>query len=168
MTIIIFCRTVAWFLLKNIIWTVGIVVGVRADIARMNTKMSRPKNRKSQRKKSQTQMSKNRNNPDTYQLIYDIVKCIPVGRVTTYGAIAQCIGVKSGARMVGYALNNCHHSAEKIPAHRVVNRLGLLTGRHHFENDNTMEKLLSEEGVAVEAHKVVEFEKLFWDPFKEL
>lgn len=103
-----------------------------------------------------------------YDVIYDIVRTIPKGRVTSYGAIAAAIGVKSGARMVGYAMNASHNAKPKVPAHRVVNRNGLLTGKHHFTPPEKMEQLLKKEGVRVKDDKVVDFDKLFWDPVKEL
>lgn len=103
-----------------------------------------------------------------YEIIYDIVRAVPKGRVTTYGAIAAAIGARSGARVVGYAMNNCKGIKPKVPAHRVVNRVGLLTGKHHFDTLTTMEELLKKEGVKVKNDKVVAFEKLFWDPMKEM
>lgn len=103
-----------------------------------------------------------------YDVIYDIVRMVPNGRVTSYGAIAAAIGVKSGARMVGYAMNASHNAKPKVPAHRVVNRNGLLTGKHHFTPPEKMEQLLKKEGVRVNDDKVVDFDKLFWDPVKEL
>lgn len=95
--------------------------------------------------------------------VYALVKLIPWGRVTTYGAIAHCLGTPKSARMVGWALHHAVHSA-KIPAHRVVNRHGCLTGKHHFGGQKTMEELLLTEGVAVEDDQVQNFEQVFWDP----
>ncbi|MBS1771698.1 MAG: MGMT family protein [Bacteroidetes bacterium] len=103
-----------------------------------------------------------------YDVIYDVVRAVPKGRVTTYGAIAAAIGVKSGARMVGYAMNACTHIKPKVPAHRVLNRNGMLTGKHHFDPPEKMEQLLKKEGIKVKDDKVVDFDKLFWDPIKEL
>ena len=100
--------------------------------------------------------------------IYKIVRLIPKGRVTTYGAIAEAIGMKSGARMVGYAMNNCRSERPAVPAHRVVNRNGMLTGKHHFETPDAMQALLEKEGVRVENDKVADFEKVLWEPLKEL
>lgn len=100
-----------------------------------------------------------------YEDVWDVVRLIPPGRVTNYGAIAAYLGAKSSARMVGYAMNAC---PPDVPAHRVVNRLGLLSGQHHFSSENPMAVRLIAEGVLVEDSRVVEFEKLFWDPFKEL
>jgi len=99
--------------------------------------------------------------------VYEVVMLIPKGRVTSYGAIASYLGTKMSARMVGWAMNAAH-SNKKIPAHRVVNRNGLLTGRHHFETPATMQQRLEKEGVKVKNHQVQEFEKKLWDPCKEL
>lgn len=103
-----------------------------------------------------------------YDAIYDVVRLVPKGRVTTYGAVSAAIGVKSGARMVGYAMNLSTHINPKVPAHRVVNRNGMLSGKHHFNPPEKMQELLEREGVKVEEDKVVDFEKLFWDPLVEL
>jgi methylated-DNA-protein-cysteine methyltransferase-like protein len=99
-----------------------------------------------------------------FDKVYEIVKKIPEGRVTTYGAIAECLGIKSSARAVGWALNKSITSKEFIPAHRVVNRNGFLTGRMHFPSPDMMKRLLESEGVKIENNKVVDFEKLFWKP----
>jgi methylated-DNA-protein-cysteine methyltransferase-like protein len=98
--------------------------------------------------------------------VYEVVKQIPNGRVTSYGAIAAFLGTKGSSRMVGYAMNASHGTG--VPAHRVVNRLGLLTGKHHFPTPNAMEELLAAEGVVVEENQVKNFDKLFWDPMVEL
>jgi methylated-DNA-protein-cysteine methyltransferase-like protein len=103
-----------------------------------------------------------------YDIIFDVVRAVPKGRVTTYGAVAAAIGVKSGARMVGYAMNASGTIKPKVPAHRVLNRNGMLTGKHHFNPPEMMEQLLKKEGVKVKEDKVVDFDKLFWDPVKEL
>jgi methylated-DNA-protein-cysteine methyltransferase-like protein len=102
-----------------------------------------------------------------FDLVYQVVREIPKGRVTSYGAIAHYLGLKSGARMVGYAMNAAHTIPE-IPAQRVVNRQGLLTGKHHFESPTRMQELLESDGVQVENDQVQDFEKIFWDPEKEL
>ena len=103
-----------------------------------------------------------------YEIIYDVVRAVPRGRVTTYGAVAAAIGVKSGARMVGYAMNSCQGIKPKVPAHRVVNRNGMLTGKHHFSPPEKMQQLLEKEGVKVKDDTIVDFEKRFWDPLTEL
>lgn len=100
---------------------------------------------------------------DFYEKVYVITEQIPYGKVTTYGAIAAVVGVKSGARMVGYALNNSIESGRLIPAHRVVNRLGQLTGRGYFQDD-TMREKLQQEGVTFLSGYTVDIEKHFWDP----
>ncbi|MDB5263865.1 MAG: cysteine methyltransferase, partial [Adhaeribacter sp.] len=93
---------------------------------------------------------------------------VPRGRVTSYGAIASYLGSKGSARMVGWALISSHQSAKNIPAYRVVNRNGLLTGKQHFASPTAMQESLEQEGVAIKDDRVVDFEKLFWDPAKEL
>jgi len=99
--------------------------------------------------------------------VYEVVMLIPKGRVTSYGAIANYLGTKMSARMVGWAMNAAHTN-KKIPAHRVVNRNGLLTGRHHFETPSAMQNRLEKEGVKINNDQVQEFDKKFWDPGKEL
>lgn len=98
--------------------------------------------------------------------VFEVVRQIPFGRVTSYGAIAAFLGTKGSSRMVGYAMNASHGTG--VPAHRVVNRLGLLTGKHHFPTPEAMEQLLIAEGIAVENNQVVNFQSLFWDPAIEL
>jgi methylated-DNA-protein-cysteine methyltransferase-like protein len=102
-----------------------------------------------------------------FKNVYEVVQLIPVGRVTSYGAIASYLGSKGSARMVGWALI-ASHAKSNIPAYRVVNRHGLLTGKQHFESPDAMQASLEQEGVQVENDRVVHFEKLFWDPAKEL
>lgn len=113
-------------------------------------------------------MTKAHNKENIYDVIYEVVRAIPKGRVSSYGAVAAAIGAKSGARVVGYAMNNCTGVKPKVPAHRVVNRNGLLTGKHHFDTETRMEELLKKEGIKVKDDKVVDFEKIFWDPLTEL
>lgn len=103
-----------------------------------------------------------------FQDVFDVVRQVPKGRVTTYGAIANYLGTRLSARMVGWAMNASHNSAKPVPAQRVVNRNGMLSGRHHFRTPTQMEELLKKEGVTVRNDTVVDFEKLFWDPAKEL
>ena len=103
-----------------------------------------------------------------FELVHDIARQIPKGRVTSYGAIAAALGTKLSARMVGWAMNGAHHAKPKVPAHRVVNRNGMLTGKFHFETPTRMEESLKKEGTKVKNDTVVDFEKLFWDPAKEL
>ncbi|UZR93366.1 MGMT family protein [Chondrinema litorale] len=100
--------------------------------------------------------------------VYEVVKQIPKGKVTSYGAIANYLGVKSGARMVGWAMNASFTSEETIPAHRVVNRVGLLTGKHHFGSADEMANKLREEGLKVKGDQIIAFDKHFWDPSVEL
>jgi len=98
-----------------------------------------------------------------FERVYEVARRIPCGRVTSYGAIAKVLGAARSARMVGWAMNACH-GREDIPAHRVVNRVGLLSGKHHFPGTNLMQQLLENEGVEVEDNKIVYFQKHFWDP----
>lgn len=109
-----------------------------------------------------------KNNDGFFSMVYEVTRLIPYGRVTSYGAIASYLGAPGAARMVGWALNNSHYLQDYIPAHRVVNRNGLLSGKHHFMGENIMQELLESEGVKIENDQVVEFIKLFWDPNKEL
>src|SRR5574343_1535081 len=100
---------------------------------------------------------------DFFERVYQIVRQIPEGRVTSYGAIAKAIGAARSARMVGYAMNASHH-LEDVPAHRVVNRNGVLTGKHHFDGTNLMQQLLENEGIEVVENQIIDFEKHFWEP----
>ena len=102
-----------------------------------------------------------------FQDVFEVVKLIPKGRVTTYGAIGEYLGLKSSARMVGWAMNAAH-GEKNVPAHRVVNASGLLTGKHHFGSPTEMQKLLEKEGVKVKKDQVVDFKKKLWLPKEEL
>jgi methylated-DNA-protein-cysteine methyltransferase related protein len=105
---------------------------------------------------------------DFFKQVYEVVRLIPKGRITSYGAIAKYLGATGASRMVGYALNSAGRVKPKVPAHRVVNRLGVLSGKHHFETPYQMQELLEKERVKVKNDKVVDFDKLFWDPMIEL
>jgi methylated-DNA-protein-cysteine methyltransferase-like protein len=105
---------------------------------------------------------------DFFQLVYQVAREIPYGRATSYGAIAAYLGAKRSSRMVGWAMNNAHHQQPPVPAHRVVNRKGMLTGKNHFETPLTMQTLLEQEGVVVKNDQIQHFETIFWDPMKEL
>lgn len=102
-----------------------------------------------------------------YTKVYEVVQKIPLGRVSSYGAIAQYLGRKGSARLVGYAMNHAH-SMEKVPAHRVVNRKGLLTGKHHFSPPDLMQQLLENEGIEIENDQIQNFKDVFWNPNLEL
>ena len=102
-----------------------------------------------------------------FERVYQVVRLVPYGRVTSYGAIARYLGSAGSARMVGWAMN-ASHGRPDVPAHRVVNRKGVLTGKHHFQGTNLMEQLLESEGIKVVDHAVKDFEHLFWDPMQEL
>ncbi len=108
------------------------------------------------------------NTVDFFEQVYDIVRLIPRGRVTSYGAIAKALGRARSSRMVGYAMNASHIAQPHVPAQRVVNRNGMLTGKHHFGTPDEMQKLLEADGVKVNDDCVVDFEKLFWDPMNEI
>ncbi|MCH4822010.1 MGMT family protein [Gramella lutea] len=108
-----------------------------------------------------------KDNSGFFQRVYEVCRLIPRGRVTSYGAIAKYLGAARSARMVGWAMNSSH-SLEDVPAHRVVNRNGVLTGKHHFGGTNAMQQLLEEEGVKVKDLQIINFDAVFWDPMKEL
>jgi methylated-DNA-protein-cysteine methyltransferase related protein len=102
-------------------------------------------------------------NDNFFERVYTVARQIPFGRVTSYGAIAKVLGAARSARMVGWAMNAAHN-LEDVPAHRVVNRKGLLTGKHHFDGTNLMQQLLENEGIEVIDNQIVDFEKVFWEP----
>ncbi|WP_278034247.1 MGMT family protein [Flavobacterium nitratireducens] len=109
----------------------------------------------------------NADNANFFERVYTVVRQIPYGRVTSYGAIAKYLGAARSSRMVGWAMN-ASHTMEDVPAHRVVNRKGLLTGKFHFDGTNLMQQLLENEGLQVVDNQIVDFEKYFWDPQQEL
>lgn len=113
-----------------------------------------------------SQVKKDKN--DFFTRVYEVTRLIPYGRITSYGAIAKYLGSGRSARMVGWALNASHSNSDYIPAHRVVNRNGLLTGKFHFGNSTTMEQLLKNEGILVENDRIINFREKFWDPSSEL
>ncbi len=105
---------------------------------------------------------------DFFTMVYQVVRLIPKGRATSYGAIARYLGAAGSARIVGYAMNSAHSVKSKVPAHRVVNRNGLLSGKHHFETPFTMQMLLEKENIKVKEDQIIDFKKIFWDPNLEL
>ena len=105
---------------------------------------------------------------DFFDSVYQVARLIPKGRVTSYGAIAKYLGAAGSSRIVGYAMNAAHLQKPKVPAHRVVNRNGELTGKHHFATPFLMQELLEKEKVKVKNYKVIDFKKLFWDPAENL
>ena len=107
-------------------------------------------------------------NSDFFDQVFQVVRLIPKGRVTSYGAIASYLGAKSSSRVVGYAMNAAHSQKEYVPAHRVLNRKGQLTGKHHFSTPYVMQELLEKEKIKVENDAVVNFKKHYWDPTIEL
>jgi len=102
-----------------------------------------------------------------FKNVYKVVKDVPFGRVTTYGSIAKYIGSPQSSRMVGWALN-ASHKIQDIPAHRVVNKIGLLSGKHHFEGTNLMQQLLESEGIKINKNQILNFSSIFWDPYFNL
>jgi methylated-DNA-protein-cysteine methyltransferase-like protein len=120
-------------------------------------------------KRNITQTENKTDQRDFFKDVFDVVRLIPKGRVSTYGAIAAYLGTRSAARMVGWAMNASHSApAPKVPAHRVVNRNGMLTGRMHFSPPEKMEQDLLKEGIPVKDNTIQDFQKYFWDPVKEL
>jgi len=103
-----------------------------------------------------------------FERVYTVARLIPFGRVTSYGAIANYLGAARSARMVGWAMNNSHNQKEEVPAHRVVNRKGLLTGKHHFNGTNLMQQLLESEGIVVIENQIQDLENIFWDPINTI
>jgi len=113
-------------------------------------------------------MSPNLKLDSFFEQVYAVARLVPKGRVTSYGAIGKYLGTARSARMVGWAMNGAHSVKPKVPAHRVVNRAGLLTGKHHFGTPTRMQELLEKEGVKIVGDQVKDFKKLFWDPMVEL
>jgi methylated-DNA-protein-cysteine methyltransferase-like protein len=105
---------------------------------------------------------------DFYSQVYAIVRLIPFGRVTSYGAIAKALGSGKSSRLVGIAMNYSHNIEPPVPAHRVLNRNGMLTGKHHFTGEHSMQNLLEAEGLNVVDDRVQDFNKVFWDPLTEV
>jgi methylated-DNA-protein-cysteine methyltransferase-like protein len=138
-------------------------------IARIGSKINVAKDMKSRNQNLPTKnlLPSGKKEESFFEQVYAVARQIPRGRVTSYGAIAASLGAKSSARMVGWAMNGAHQVKPKVPAHRVVNRVGLLSGKHHFATPDTMQQLLEKEGVKVKDDQVVEFAKVFWDPMRE-
>ncbi|MFT3703986.1 MAG: MGMT family protein [Agriterribacter sp.] len=120
------------------------------------------------KKKKATAPAKETRKDSFFETVYDVARLIPKGRATSYGAIAAYIGTKLSARMVGWAMNAAGNAKPKVPAHRVVNRNGMLSGKHHFRPPSLMENLLKKEGIKIKNDTIVDFDKVFWDPAKEL
>lgn len=130
--------------------------------------MSGTKKQKESSPKTKTAKPKAERKDSFFETVYDVARLIPKGRVTSYGAIAAYIGTKLSARMVGWAMNGAGSVSPKVPAHRVVNRNGMLSGKHHFKTPTAMENLLKKEGIKVKNDTIVDFEKKFWNPAIEL
>ena len=146
------------------------IVGPKKKSSRSETLIKKKKNSKSKISGEQTLKPVNpsgRNDQSFFELVYQIARQIPYGRVTSYGAIASCLGSKLSARMVGWAMNGADKINPTVPAHRVVNRVGLLSGKHHFKPPEKMEKLLKKEGILVQDDMIVHFKEKFWDPAEE-
>jgi methylated-DNA-protein-cysteine methyltransferase-like protein len=124
--------------------------------------------KKQTKEKLKTVKPSGKRDENFFQLVYEVARQIPKGRVTSYGAIAECLGARSSARMVGWAMNGCHHAKFKVPAHRVVNRNGMLSGKFHYSPPEKMELLLKKEGIKVKNDQVIDFKKQFWNPVEEL
>ena len=120
------------------------------------------------KEKQINETSKKKETYTFFEDVFAVVRQIPKGRVTTYGSIAAYLGTKLSARMVGWAMNAAHQQIKKVPAHRVVNRNGMLTGKHHFATPTLMEELLLKEKIKVKEETIIDFEKYFWDPLIEL
>jgi len=118
--------------------------------------------------KPRTILPSGRKDLSFFEQVYDVVRLIPKGRVTTYGSIAAFLGSKMSARMVGWAMNGAHQVSPKVPAHRVVNRNGMLSGKAHFATPTLMEELLAKEKILVKDDTILDFQKIFWDPSAEL
>jgi len=113
-------------------------------------------------------MAERKLDPDFFQMVYQVARLVPKGRVTSYGAIARYLGAPGAARIVGYAMNGAHSQKKKVPAHRVVNSKGILTGKHHFASPFEMQALLEKEGISVKKDTIVDFTNYYWDPVVEL
>jgi methylated-DNA-protein-cysteine methyltransferase-like protein len=124
-----------------------------------------PSKKKGQVKRDEVKVKSKRN---FFEDVFAVVRLIPPGRVTNYGSIAKYLGTGLSSRMVGWAMNASHQSAVYVPAQRVVNRNGMLSGKHHFETPTTMQELLEKEGIVIREDQVVDFKIIFWDPEKEL
>ena len=130
--------------------------------------MAKIKNKESAKHKLAIVNPSGKREASFFELVYEVARQIPKGRVTSYGAIAACLGTRLSARMVGWAMNGAGRIRPRVPAHRVVNRNGMLSGKHHFATPERMQELLEKEGIKVRNDTVQDFGKLFWDPAKEL
>jgi methylated-DNA-protein-cysteine methyltransferase-like protein len=130
--------------------------------------MARAKNKNSIPQKLTIVRPSGKKESSFFEGVYEIARQIPRGRVTSYGAIAVCLGTRLSARMVGWAMNGAGRVRPKVPAHRVVNRNGMLSGKHHFATATRMQELLEKEGIKIENDTIVDFKNLFWDPSKKL
>jgi methylated-DNA-protein-cysteine methyltransferase-like protein len=130
--------------------------------------MARLSDKKTQKEKLTSLRPSGKKDASFYEWVYEITRQIPKGRVTSYGAIAACLGTRLSARLVGWAMNGADRIMPKVPAHRVVNRNGMLSGKHHFATPTRMQELLEKEGIQIKKDTIVGFADIFWDPAKEL
>ena len=126
------------------------------------------KNKPVKKEKLATVNPSGKKDTNFFELVYEVARQVPKGRVTSYGAIANCLGTKSSARMIGWAMNGAGLAKPKIPAHRVVNRNGMLSGKHHFGTPTRMQELLEKEGIKVKNDTIIDFKQIFWDPAEAL
>ncbi|HEY8387917.1 MAG TPA: MGMT family protein [Parasegetibacter sp.] len=144
----------------------------RKPAIRSKKTVSAPRNKQIAKKqivgKPEKHSEKSENEPSFFELVHEVARQIPKGRVTSYGAIGRCLGSGLTARMVGWAMNASHIASSPVPAHRVVNRKGILSGKMHFATPTQMQELLEAEGVKVKDDQVVNFNEIFWDPSIEL
>lgn len=141
----------------------------KANFYKRETIMAAPKKNKTPvRERLTTVTPSGKKDASFFELVFEVARQVPKGRVTSYGAIAACLGTRLSARMVGWAMFAAGPARPKVPAHRVVNSRGMLSGKHHFVPPSRMQELLEKEGVKVKKDMVVDFKKLFWDPATEL
>jgi methylated-DNA-protein-cysteine methyltransferase-like protein len=155
---------VIWYLRKNTIWKEAIAVVMAVNIVLLIMKKYLHKNEKPSSPNEEKKNVKEAAPATFFDVVYKLVRKIPKGRVTTYGAIAEAAGIRLSARMVGWAMNGAGRVRPAVPAHRVVNRNGMLTGKHHFATPTLMEELLAQEGITVKNDKIEDFKTLYWEP----
>lgn len=153
-----------WYLQKSIILTEAIAVVMAVNIVLLNMKKY-PETKKKNSLPGEEKKSSEASKPASFfEVVYKLVRKVPKGRVTTYGAIAEAAGIRLSARMVGWAMNGAGRVRPAVPAHRVVNRNGMLSGKQHFATPTLMEELLAQEGVTVKNDKIENFKAVYWEP----
>lgn len=153
-----------WYLPKNIILTGGIAVAMAVNIVLLNMKKYPQKKEKNSLPGEEKNSSEAAKPASFFEVVYKLVRKVPKGRVTTYGAIAEAAGIRLSARMVGWAMNGAGRVRPAVPAHRVVNRNGMLSGKQHFATPTLMEELLAQEGIIVKNDKIENFKAVYWEP----